>query len=294
MWRTLFVGRRGLRAGWRLGIFIAVTIAVVLIARWASSGLPAESTSGWTPGLFVLSEAVSLVAAWIVTAIMCRIERRSFPVYGLPVRGFLGRHFWEGSLWGLLAVVALVGLIGLCGGLTISGLARTGGALFTSAALWLLAMLLLGLFEELYFRGYPLYTLSTGIGFWPASLLLSAAFGALHFFGKPMENAVDGASVSLIALFLCLTLRRTGTLWFAVGFHFMFDYAALVLFGAPNTGNGGRSIADHLLGVRYTGPDWLTGGPRGLEASAMVFVVIALLFAAFHFRHRTARYPLPE
>jgi len=228
--KRIFAGRRGVRAGWRFSLFLVISFAVGAVIRWATSGLPPESKSGWTAGLFVVAEGLSLVAAWIVTAIMGRMERRSFGVYGLPLRGIMGRHFWEGALWGLLAVVALVGLIGLAGGVHISGLARSGGALLVSAGLWLLAMLLLGLFEELYFRGYPLFTLSTGIGFWPASVLLSATFGALHYFTKPMENWVDAASVSLIALFLCLSLRRTGSLWFAAGFHFMFDYAALVLF----------------------------------------------------------------
>src|SRR5207247_2546236 len=81
--------------------------------------------------------------------------------------------------------------------------------------------------EEFAFRGYPQFTLASGIGFWRAAALLSLVFGGLHYFLKPMENLADFASVGLIGLFLCLTLRRTGSLWFAVGFHAGFDYAAL-------------------------------------------------------------------
>jgi hypothetical protein len=34
------------------------------------------------------------------------------------------------------------------------------------------------------------------------------------------------------------------------------------------------------MNVTYHGPDWLTGGPRGTEASALVFPILALLFVA--------------
>src|SRR2546422_11526441 len=76
------------------------------------------------------------------------------------------------------------------------------------------------------------------------------------------------------------------------GFHAGFDYAALTIVGAPNSGNGGRPISDHLLVTTFTGPDWLTGGPRGIEASLLVFPVIAALFVLFHRRYRAAAAPL--
>ena len=83
------------------------------------------------------------------------------------------------------------------------------------------------------------------------------------------------------------------TLWFAIGFHFAFDFAALALFGAPNTGNGGRPIEGHLVEGRFSGPDWLTGGVRGVEASAWIFPMLIALFALFHFRNRVVRFPAP-
>jgi hypothetical protein len=90
---------------------------------------------------------------------------------------------------------------------------------------------------------------------------------------------------------LAFTLRRTGSLWFAVGFHFAFDWAALFVFAAPNSGNRGLPLEGHLLDVRYTGPAWLTGGPLGIEASALVFIVIAALFLLFNARYRQAKWP---
>jgi hypothetical protein len=96
-----------------------------------------------------------------------------------------------------------------------------------------------------------------------------------------MENWMDGLNVGLFGLFWCFTLRRTGTLWLAIGFHAMSDYADMALFAQPNTGNNGQSLTGHLLNVSYQGPAWLTGGPRGTEASALEFLILALLFFAF-------------
>jgi hypothetical protein len=55
----------------------------------------------------------------------------------------------------------------------------------------------------------------------------------------------------------------------------------MVVFAEPNSGNDGKPIPGHLLDVRFHGPDWLTGGPRGTEASLVVFVILAGLFYFF-------------
>jgi len=150
-------------------------------------------------------------------------------------------------------------------------------------------MLVLGFYEEWMFRGYPFNVLARGVGFWPAAIFNAIAFGALHYFTKPMENAADFIGVSIITLFMCITIGRTGALWFAIGFHAAFDYFALIVLAAPNTGNRGLPLPGHLLDIRYTGAGWLTGGVRGLEASVPMLAVIAVAIALFLFRTRKHR-----
>jgi hypothetical protein len=88
---------------------------------------------------------------------------------------------------------------------------------------------------------------------------------------------------------VCLTLRRTGTLAFAIGFHAAFDFANLFLWSGQNAG---EYAVGHLLETAWNGPQWLTGGPLGPEASRMVFVVIALMFCIFNKRYRHKKFPL--
>jgi hypothetical protein len=127
--------------------------------------------------------------------------------------------------------------------------------------------------------------------FWPAAILLSAIFGFyLHYAQKPNETLVDGLSVSLIALFFCFTVRRTGSLWFAIGWHWTFNLGSMFIFGFPNTGNqGGQPIPGHLLDGVTKGSQALTGGLMGAEASLIIFPVLIVLFAAFDRRFRTVR-----
>jgi len=37
-------------------------------------------------------------------------------------------------------------------------------------------------------------------------------------------------------LLFCLMIRRTGTLWFAVGFHEAWDWAETFFYGTPDSG----------------------------------------------------------
>jgi membrane protease YdiL (CAAX protease family) len=288
MSNTVFTGPQGLRAGWGILLYLAVVqglgVLLYLILK-ATVGLPDHL--GFTPGVIIVGEAIQLAFALAGTAILGRIEKRPLAAYGIPLRQAFGRLFWEGALWGFLSISAVIALMASAGGYTVSGLHVHGAEALRYGALWLLALLGIGLYEEIYFRGYPLATLTRGIGFWPAALLLSFLFGALHYFQKPMETWMDFVSVGLIGLFFCDSIRRSGSVWFAVGWHFTYNFGSMFVYGGPNTGNEGKPMVGHLLESAFHGPDWLTGGPMGPEASAFIFPVLTALFFALHRRFRS-------
>ena len=216
-------------------------------------------------------------------------ERRSLQAYGIPpLRNAFGRQFWIGAVWGIVSTSALIGLIAVFGGYRVLGLAIHGRELWYFTAIWLIANLLIGFAEELQFRAYLLATIADGIGFWLAAILLSIGFGALHYFFKPHERWEDFASTGLLGLFMCLTLRRTGSLAFAIGFHAAFDFANLFVWSGQNAG---EYAVGHLLQTSWPGPQWLTGGFLGPEASRMVFPVIAVMFVLFDRLYRRAQFP---
>lgn len=283
--RQIFFNPRGLRAGWRLLIFIAIYFCLDWIVRRI---VPLTERPSLDPVGVIYGELETLFEALAATGIMARIERRHFIDYGIPVASAFGRYFWVGLMWGLSSTALLMGLIAACGGYRILGLAIHGGGLWYFLGLWMVANLLIGFSEEVQFRAYLLATPADGIGFWPAAVLVSAGFGALHYFLKPHERWEDFLSTSLLGLFMCLTLRRTGTLAFAIGFHAAFDFANLFVWSGQN---GGEYPVGHLLETRWQGPAWLTGGLLGPEASWMMFPVLALLFAMFHRHYRYKKFP---
>jgi membrane protease YdiL (CAAX protease family) len=170
------------------------------------------------------------------------------------------------------------------GGMQIHGIATTGPALIWSALAWLGANIIVGVAEESMYRGYFLQTLWRSIGFWPASIVIALLFTADHYFYKPGENIWDVISLMSLSLFTCYSVLRTGTLWFAAGFHCAFDYMQFFVIGTPN---GEQLPAGRLLNVTFQGPPWITGGVLGTEASWLMYPAIALgwLYVWWRFDH---------
>jgi membrane protease YdiL (CAAX protease family) len=141
-------------------------------------------------------------------------------------------------------------------------------------------------FEEFLVRGYSQWVLSQGMNFWPAAALLSVGFGALHG-SNPGESKAGLVAAALIGFFLCLTLRRTGDLWWAVGFHMSWDWGESYFYSVPDS--GGMSTG-HLLNSSFHGPAWVTGGSVGPEGSALVFAVLVALWVVFDRVYPEVRY----
>lgn len=280
LYSIFFLPDHRIRAGWRLVIWLVIASVVETGLEFAIRKIAPniDNPPFLNPYLLLGGELSVLVAALVATLIMAHIEDLSLRDYYIPTNSFFGRQFWQGLLWGFLAVSLLVGLIAAFHGYRITGLAIRGGPLIRATLWWVAAASAIGVAEEVAFRGYMLRTLADGIRFWPAAILLSIGFGALHYFTKPYERWEDFASTGLLALFGCLTIRRTGSLAFMIGWHTSFDWGAIFFYSGRN---GGEFAVGHLLQTSWNGPDWLTGGMLGPEASWLVFIVIGLLFFTF-------------
>jgi len=225
-----------------------------------------------TPGGAFAQECGLLLVTLAATWCMALLERRPFGVFGLPRAGAFAARFWQGAAWGITMMAGTMLLIRVFGGFSFGDLALHGGAVWRYAFIWGVVFLSVGLLEEFLFRGYAQFTLATGLNFWPAATILSAAFGAVHI-SNSGEDIVGAVSVFVVGMFFCMTLRRTGNLWFAVGLHAAFDWGETFLFSVPDSG---LVAAGHLLNSSLHGPAWLTGGSVGPEASVMTFVVLAI------------------
>lgn len=272
--RTLFFGPDGLRPGWGLA-FYAVSFYAL---QWFLVGLAYSQDLGYS-GLWssLLGELGSLFAAIIPSVVLARFEQRPWREYGMPPRLAFSRRFWIGGLWGFAAVSLLMLLLFGAQCFSFGHIVLHTLRIAKFAAFWAAFFLIVGLFEEFLLRGYSQYTLARGVGFWPAALTLSCAFGLIHL-KNDQEQWPGLLAAAFIGLFFCLTLRRTGSLWFAVGFHAAWDWGETFFYSVPDSG---MTAPGHLFSSSLHGPVWLTGGSVGPEGSVLCYLVIALVCVAF-------------
>ena len=128
------------------------------------------------------------------------------------------------------------------------------------------------------------------MGFWWSAILLSALFGLAHA-SNPGESKPGLLSVVCFALLFCLFLRRTGNLWWAVGFHAGWDWGQTFFYGVADSG---LAPYHNLFNSSFHGPVWLTGGSVGPEASVFTPVVLLVVAILFSRVYRENRYLAPR
>jgi uncharacterized protein len=270
--RRIFVGPGGLRSGWSFALYVGMFALILVVGAWLAASLRLADL--WSQ---LFSEFGVLVAAVIPALVMARIEKRSWGAYGLPLREAFSKLFWVGAIWGFLGITLLLEILHGLHAFDFGHVVLHGMRIVRFAVFWGAVFLLVGLVEEFFLRGYTQFTLARGMGFWPAALLLSTAFGAIHL-KNPGEAWTGALAAGVIGLFFCLTLRRTGSLWFAVGFHAAWDWGESFFYSVPDSG---AISPGHLLSSSFHGSRWLTGGSVGPEGSLLCFVVIAAVWVVF-------------
>jgi len=236
-----------------------------------------------------IGELVLLICVLLATFVMAKLERRSFFDYGL--RGTRGlAKFLSGAVVGFVSLTVMLSALWCARDFQFGPVHMHGSALAGAAAGSLLGFVVVALFEETAFRGYALFALARGIRFWPAAVLLSVLFAYAHT-GNSGESRVGIASVFAFGIVLAYSVWRTGSLLWAIGFHFMWDYSETFLYGVPDSG---FVSPKHLLSASFTGPAWITGGSVGPEGSYFIFLVLAAVAAVIHIFYPRREFPVSD
>ena len=296
----IFFGDDGLRAGWSLAIFLAPFTALYLLFWLARHNHlvpdnPPSAAITLTPALTIFGEGLPLLFIAFAALVMSLIEHRPFTRYGLTLRRLLP-DFAAGLFWGVLALSLLIALLWITHAISFDGVALRTGPALTYAAEWAFAFLLVGLFEEFCFRGYLQFTLARGIsgivralspsnphshaiGFWTSAFLLSGCIFAYTHTSNGGETILGILAVACAGAVFVFSLWRTGSLWWAIGFHSAWDWAQSFLYGTPDSGG---LIQGHLLATHPVGSKLLSGGSDGPEGSVLVFPVLLLVALTIH------------
>ncbi len=325
----VFIGSQGLRAGWSVLLFVFLTLLFIFALGSAATmifrNLPHTNTGIFTPFRVIAGGVIEVLALLGAGMLMTLIEHRRILDYNLAgSRRFV--KLLSGLAAGFVSLSALVGALAWGGWLHFGPAALSGAPIFGFAALWAVAFLCTGFFEEGSFRCYLLYTITRGInfwwalgmagavclwlllaakgngvwgvyivillglapclllhlkksqsaGFWQAAWVTSMLFGLLHTFNGG-ENLIGIFAAAAMGFVFCVSVRVTGSAWWAIGCHAAWDWAESYFYG---TADSGMVVKGHYLTTSPAGNVLWSGGADGPEGSLLVLGVILLLLVA--------------
>ncbi len=284
---SIFLGPNGLRAGWRILIFMALFVAQGKVLNLVLHRIPAVAAMHkalppdvMTPGVLMFDEGLSVALLLLTAFWMTLIEGRSFADYYLPPKASVRQTILARRAVRIRDAVASDGdRLRPSTDSRFKVSPRQARLRLKFALLYAIGFFFVGMTEEFLMRGYMQFTLGSGIGFWPSALVLSLLFGLGHIqnIGEDWFGAVMAGSFGILAAF---ALFRTGNIWFAIGMHLGWDWGETFFYGVPDSG---FKSTNYLLNSTLTGPHWISGGSVGPEGSAFALAVLAIAAVGIHF-----------
>ncbi|WEV59413.1 CPBP family intramembrane metalloprotease [Bifidobacterium sp. ESL0728] len=265
-----------------LGVFVLLEIVasmIIAVGRVVATGnlkiFETDDIHSLVTLFDMLAEVVSAIIGYLV--VVYGMEYRSH-----PFEFRLGR--WKGLMVGI--VIGFVA-IGLCVGvLAITGNYRIVG-LNTHYNPWIdiISMgICAGVAEEIMMRGMLLRLVEEWLGSWGALAVSALVFGLIHLTNQD-GSLWGGLAIAIEDGILAAALYFvTRSLWVCIGEHAMWNVAEGPIFGSIVSGNGKQ---DSWLVAQWSGPDILTGGSFGLEASIVPVILMgAAGIALMVYAHR--------
>jgi len=115
-----------------------------------------------------------------------------------------------------------------------------------------------------------------GAGFWQAAWVTSTLFGFIHT-GNNGENWIGIFAAAAIGFVFCVSVRFTGSAWWAIGFHAAWDWGETYFYGSADSGN---VATGHYLSTSPAGSAFWSGGTDGPEGSVLIIPLLILVTAA--------------
>ena len=282
----------------QLGLTIACAFAGILgvglsLSYWRDHGLLStvnKQTFDQIGNMIVAPFAAMLI--YLSLRIGARkIERRDFSIYGATLSLKGAKQFLMGFALSAALMTFIFAVEYFAGWIRIEGyfgVTQPGNVLLVSLLYSLVKVVIVGICEELVFRGLVLRNFAegfSGLGRLGSvtsnalALLLSALlFGAVHL-TNPNSGFASTAGIFFIGIFFGLGYLATGKLAVPMGLHMAWNFFQGTVYGFPVSGD--KEPASFLL-TRQMGPDLVTGGRFGPEAGligilAAVLGVFALL-----------------
>ena len=134
--------------------------------------------------------------------------------------------------------------------------------------------------EEIFFRGILFRMINRRWNIWAALVISALIFGGLHIFN---DNATLWSSIAIAieaGSLLGAAYAYSKNIWLPIGIHWIWTYTQGNILGFPVSG---EDNVTSIITPEISGPQWLTGGSFGAEAS-VISAVIGLLISLWFIR----------
>jgi membrane protease YdiL (CAAX protease family) len=260
-----------LRAGWRLTAHF-VLLGFIILGLTIPVSIASQALQGMSP---TLTGGVFAALAMTISVYLARgwFDKRTFKQLGAAWSRQSGAALLQGVGIGG-AIMALIFLVEWgAGWLKIEGVgwAAMEGMITGEIVEWLLLFVLVGWYEELYFRGYIMTNVGEGIN--PAwGLALSTLYFSATHLNNPFSSPASLMGITAAGLFLGYAYVRAGNLWLPVGLHIGWNVFEGVVFGFPVSGIDTAAFVQQSA----SGPEIITGGHFGPEAGLILLPALLL------------------
>lgn len=217
--------------------YALVWFFILVITSFGFRSLSQLPIKELTQELFILFIFVTglfaLPTLHVVYVMVRRLEQRPLSSLGLRLSHYSFQKLLAGLALGITFASSGFLYLYWSGALKITGAPVT---LSWELIGWL-SLLVLGWFgiafwEEVFFRGYMLQTLTSAIGIAPAVLITSLVFGALHIVTYGMKPSIF-LSLAFFGIILAILYLRTKSLWAPIGFHFANNFWVFHILSVP-------------------------------------------------------------
>jgi membrane protease YdiL (CAAX protease family) len=166
--------------------------------------------------------------------------------------------------------------LGAALGLAVAGVLAVAGAFVItgSSAGWeflikcLPEQIMVATFEELMFRAVLFRIVEQRWGTRTALAVSFVLFALVHLQNDNI-SALAVLNTGVVSVTLCGAYMLTRRVWLPIGIHFGWNFLYDGFFAVPLSGHAARG----WLQVSLPGPEWLTGGAYGVEASVVTLLV---------------------
>lgn len=155
----------------------------------------------------------------------------------------------------------------------------------TNALTYLLIFILVGISEELFYRGFVIATLRTYQNKWFSILLSSIIFSFIHFFNNEF-HFLSFLNIVLIGIVFAYAFIETNSLWLPIGYHILWNYFQGNVYGFNVSG----ITVPGIFITEYQENTIMNGGGFGPEGGLVTTVVtlLAMLFIKWYVSNRQA------